>query len=154
LNPAEGGNLRASRETDLMTPEASEEVDAADCSDRGSLLIAHLPYFEGAEVGQRREPFDIDEFYACARRALAQVYEEGFENGLVALRIDLDRSIGTIADPALHAQAARFVRGRGTIADALHPPADDRAKAFHDARPSLSDRPCWNAAAAAAPGGR
>jgi hypothetical protein len=35
----------------LMTPEASsDEVDAAGCSDRGSLLIAHLPYFEGAEV--------------------------------------------------------------------------------------------------------
>src|SRR5206468_4281979 len=134
LNPGGGGNLRASRETDLMTPEASEEVDAAGCSDRGSLLIAHLPYFEGAEVGQRGEPFDIDESDACARWALAQVYEEGFENGLVALRLDLDRSIGTIADPALHAQAARFVRGRGAITDALHPPAHDPAKALHDAR--------------------
>jgi hypothetical protein len=98
------------------------------------LLIAHLPYFEGAEVSGHRKPVDVDQFYACARRALAQVYEEGLKNGLVALGVDLDRPIWAITDPAENTQPAGFVRGGRAVPDALHPPGNDRAKALHDAR--------------------
>jgi len=94
-------------------------------------MFRKLPYFERVQITQSSLPNEIEARYARAPRAIAQERFEIAQCRLVALGAKLDRSVRSIANPSIQAEAPRRLPRGVTKANALNAAADDGVSAFH-----------------------